>query len=124
MSFLQITACTLGIGAAAAAGGAGAGPSPDQFLGAVRAVLSEHTAPLVGSRSFEGVIRATDEEAKTVTLDNSEGETLRVSFDDETRYTLNGKASTRAEAVKVGRSAVVTYNDERLAIRFAVTQGE
>jgi hypothetical protein len=101
--------------------------SPEDLIARLRQLVHTDTPAQslrVEQERFEGVIRKIDESAKTVSLNNSRGEIVTVSYDDDTTFTLNGEESTREEALKVGRDATVVYSDSKRASKIDVTQEE
>lgn len=100
------------IGAASATAGAGAalfGPAvPDAPL--VRVAEAETVYGEIKSVSA-------DENRFTITVDEKD---IEIEVTDETVYTLDGVKATMEEALKEGRSAIVTH-EEKTASRVAVT---
>lgn len=67
----------------------------------------------------EGTILAVDMDSKSFTLHTKSGD-VEVRTSDKTVFTLDGKESTMAAAIKSGRKATVEHKD-RTAIRVDVT---
>ncbi len=103
--------------------GHGAG-TPESVLARLHELVhaDRHAQVMNEEQRFEGVIRTIDEEARSVSLTNSLGEVVTVSYDDDTSFTLNGEESTREEALMIGREATVVYTDNNRASKIDVTQ--
>lgn len=78
-----------------------------------------HASPIMSSDKAEGTISAIDMDAKSFTLQTKNGDVV-VRTSDKTVFSLDGKDSTMAAALKAGRKATVEHKD-RTAIRVDVT---
>lgn len=122
MYVAHLTTLSIGLTAVTPMGPAPA--TPETLMARMRDMVHADSVQVMNEEArFSGVIRRIDEEGKTVTLDNADGEIVTVSYDDDTQFTLNGEASTREQALEVGRDATVVHTDKR-ATRIDVTQGE
>ncbi len=69
-------------------------------------------APLPGAEDVSGEISAVDLEANTFTLwVEGDASNIQISVTDETVYMLNGEASTKEDALKVGHLANVAHEE-------------
>lgn len=121
MNAKQIAVCAMGTAAFSAMGFAQV--TPDVFLARASTLVAQQ-APIAEDRSFEGVIRQIDDEKKVVRLENSEGDSVSVRFDENTEYTLDGEESTREEALETGRSATASYSEDFVASKIDVRRAE
>jgi hypothetical protein len=93
-----------------------AGAAP--LAGSTGATLTP-TIQMLDNEKAEGTITAIDLSKKSFTIDTRGGK-IDVMTSDSTVYTLDGKESTMAAALKSGRKAKVEHKD-RSAIRVDVT---
>jgi hypothetical protein len=103
--FLSLACCTLMLAGLSAV--------------AVATSPSETSWTLAAANNAEGTIKTVDSAKKMFTLTTKDGD-LDVMVTDTTVYTLDGKTSTMADALKAGRTAKVTHTD-RTASRVEVT---
>lgn len=78
-------------------------------------------APSGGSavELVQGTIQSVSEPNMSFVLSNTEGQ-LTIRVDEHTTYTLDGRSTTRSEALRIGAAARVDHK-ERLATSVAVT---
>jgi hypothetical protein len=69
--------------------------------------------------TVRGVISDVDFEKNRFVLEREHEEQLTIRIDENTRYTLNGEASTKEEVLKAGAEATVSHESRR-AISLAV----
>jgi hypothetical protein len=62
--------------------------------------------------TLHGRIASIDALNKTFGVKVGENDETRITYNDKTIYTLNGKESTMDKAIKVGHTVVVTHKDK------------
>ncbi len=100
---MNVLACTLACGSLAFCGVASLAPTTacaDQ-----PSLRAEDTAA-----SIDGTIRSVDMEGRSFVIE-SDGKTISIRVDDNTRYMLDGKTSTMTEVVKTSAKVKVSHKD-------------
>lgn len=96
------------------------GLSTQGFADRFNSVLDDFRPSIVAAETVSGTISSVADQASSFVLRTDHSADLIVTFNDETKWTLNGAESTREEALAVGRSAKVTH-ESGTASRVAVT---
>ncbi len=97
-------------------------PRTVRLLTPVFVAIFASLAVAAEGQTKNGVIKSVDEKAKTITV--TVARDLVITTDDKTTFTLDGKASTFADAAKAECKVTVTYvksGENRLASKIEVT---